>query len=126
MAEKKGKKQKGADENTVVAQASLNRVRISPRKARYVLELIKGRQVEPALKVLRHNPRRGARLVEKLLQSAIANAREGSGADVDNLWITGGWVDMGKTLKRWLPRAHGRATKIRKRASHITLQLGER
>ena len=114
------------EERNYVARATAARARISARKARLVLNLIKGQQVEPALNLLEHNPRQGAKIISKLLRSAIANARETAGADVDKLWVTGGWADMGKTLKRWLPRAHGRATPLRKKSSHITILLGER
>ncbi|MCB0338474.1 MAG: 50S ribosomal protein L22 [Bdellovibrionales bacterium] len=109
-----------------LSRATLRHVRISPRKARLMVDLIKNMQVEPALQVLKYNPRKSARIVEKLLKSAIANAREQEGADVDRLWVTGGWVDMGQTLQRWMPRAQGRATPIRKRSSHITLLLDEK
>lgn len=107
------------------ARATLRHVRISPRKVRLVVELIKGKQVEPALQILQHTPKKAARITEKLLKSAIANARENEGADVDKLWVTQGWVDMGKTMKRFIPRAQGRATPLRKRSSHITLVVGE-
>lgn len=109
-----------------VARASLNDVRMSPRKARYILDIIRGMQVEPALHVLKHSPRKGSRVIEKLLQSAIANARERSGVDIDDLWVTSCRADMGKTMKRFLPRAQGRATPLRKRSTHIHLGLGEK
>lgn len=108
-----------------VAKATLRHVRIAPQKARLVVELIRGKQVEPALQILTFLPKKGARLVEKVLRSAIMNAVERSGADPDRLWVTDGWVDMGRTQKQYLPRAHGRATQLRKRSSHITLLLGE-
>lgn len=111
---------------TEITRASLRDVRISPRKARLVIELIKGQQVESALQILRFSVKKGSRLAEKLLRSAIANAREGKGADIDRLWVTAGWVEMGKTLQRWMPRAQGRATPIRKRSAHITVVLGEK
>lgn len=111
---------------TSVAHATLRHVRISPQKARQMLGLIKGKQVEPALQILRFNPRKGAKLMEKLLHSAIANAREVAGADVDKLWVTEGWVNPGRTIKRFMARARGSANTILKRSSHITLVVGEK
>lgn len=110
----------------VVARATVKHVRISPRKCRLVINMIKGKQVEPALQILRFSPKKGARFAVKLLEAAIANAREQSGVDIDKLWVTGAFVDMGRTLKRYIPAAHGRATPNMKRSSHITLLLGER
>ena len=109
-----------------LGQATLRHIRVSPQKARLVLELIKGKQVEPALQILRYSPKKVARFTEKLLKSAIANARELRGADVDKLWVTGGYVDAGRSLKRIMPRAQGRADTIIKRSSHITVFVGER
>jgi len=109
-----------------VARASVNGVRVAPRKARLIVEMIKGRQVDIALQLLANSPRKGARVVEKLLRSAIANASEQNAADVDNLWVTGGWVNMGKTMKRFIPRAQGRATPIRKQSSRITVLLSDK
>lgn len=116
----------GDDENSHLAHATLRHVRISPRKARLVLNLIKGRQVDPALRVLQFCPQKGAKIIAKLLRSALSNAKDKPGVDVDKLWITGAWADMGRTLQRWMPRAQGRATPIRKRSSHITVILGEK
>lgn len=110
----------------VVARAQLRHVRISHRKARLVVNMIKGQQVESALRMLRFSPRKASGLTEKLLRSAVANARERAGVDVDTLWVLGGKVDMGRTLKRWMPAAHGRAAPIRKRSAHITIYLGAR
>lgn len=110
----------------IAGKATLKGIRIGPRKARLILDMIRGKQVEPALQILQHSPRKGAKIVYKLLKSAIANASEHGGADVDRLWITGAHADMGKTIKRFMPRAQGRATPIRKKSSHITLLLGEK
>lgn len=113
------------DEKTV-ASATLRHVRVSPRKARLILNMIKGKQIEPALQILQFNPTKAAALTRTLLKSAIANAQEKGTADIDDLWVTGGYVGMGKTLRRFLPRAQGRATPIRKRSAHITVKLGVR
>lgn len=110
----------------VVAKASLRDVRISPRKARLAVDMIKGRQVEFALRSLEFSPKKSAELTRKLLNSAIANAREQKRADVDSLWVTAGWVDMGKVSTQFMPRAQGRASPIKKRTSHITLILGKK
>lgn len=100
-------------------------VRISPRKARLVTELIKGKPVEEALTILRFVPKKAARLVDKTLRSALANAEQNPNIDVDTLYIKRIFVDGGPTMKRWRARAMGRATKILKRSSHITVILDE-
>ena len=100
-------------------------VRISPRKARLVTELVKGKPVEEALTILRFVPKKAARLVDKTLRSAVANAEQNPNIDVDTLYIKRIFVDGGPTMKRWRPRAMGRATKIIKRTSHITVILDE-
>ena len=115
-----------AEEKDRVASATVRHVRISPQKARLVLNMVKGRQVEPALQVLDFSPRKGAKIMAKLLRSAIMNARERVQADVDRLWITGGSVGMGRTIRRFMARARGSANAIRKRSSHITVILGEK
>jgi large subunit ribosomal protein L22 len=100
-------------------------VRISPRKARLVTELVKGKPVEEALTILRFVPKKAARLVDKTLRSALANAEQNSNIDVDTLYIKRIFVDGGPQMKRWRARAMGRATKIIKRSSHITVILDE-
>ena len=100
-------------------------VRISPRKARLVTELIKGKPVEEALTILRFLPKKAARLVDKTLRSALANAEQNPNIDIDTLYIKRIFVDGGPTMKRWRARAMGRATKILKRSSHITVILDE-
>lgn len=106
------------------ARASLNYVRTSPRKTRQVVELIKGKSVNEALVILGHTPKKPARKLEKLIKSAVANAQQVDNApDVDDLLIADAYVDVGPIWKRWRPRARGRATRIKKRTSHITVVL---
>lgn len=124
MATKGPRKNKAA--TLEVTRATLSDTRISPRKARLVVDMIRGKGVESALQILQFAPQKGARLAKTLLESAIANAREQKSADLDKLLVTGGWVDAGRTLKRYMPAAHGRATPVRKRSSHITIVLGEK
>ena len=100
-------------------------VRISPRKARLVTELIKGQPVEEALTALKFMPKKAARLVSKTLQSAVANAEQNPNIDIDTLYIKRIFVDEGPSMKRWRARAMGRATRILKRSSHITVILDE-
>ena len=100
-------------------------MRISPTKARLVAELIKGKPVDDALTLLKFVPKQGARLVSKVLHSALANAEQNSNIDVDTLYVKKIFVDGGPTLKRWRPRAMGRANRILKRSSHITVILDE-
>ena len=100
-------------------------VRIAPRKARLVTELIKGKPVEEALTILRFVPKKAARLVDKTLRSAVANAEQNPNIDVDTLYIKRIFVDGGPTMKRWRARAMGRSTRIIKRTSHITVILDE-
>lgn len=101
-------------------------VRISPRKIRLVMDQVRGKQVGEALNMLSFAPQRGARILKKLVNSAIANAEQNTGVDVDSLYILRVYADEGPTLKRWRPRAQGRATSIRKRTSHLTVVLNEK
>ncbi|MCG2776992.1 MAG: 50S ribosomal protein L22 [Desulfobacterales bacterium] len=101
-------------------------VRISPRKIRLVMDQVRGKQVGEALNMLSFAPQRGARILKKLVNSAIANVEQNTGVDVDSLYIMRVYADEGPTLKRWRPRAQGRATPIRKRTSHLTVVLNEK
>ncbi|RMD85808.1 MAG: 50S ribosomal protein L22 [Candidatus Dadabacteria bacterium] len=105
--------------------ARLRYARISPRKARLVVDLIRGKRVEDALDILEVTPKKAARMIAKTLRSAVANAEETQNVDVDRLVIKRIWVDQAPTWTRWRPRAQGRATPIRKRGSHITVVLDE-
>ena len=107
------------------ARAVSRHLRIAPRKARGVVDLIRGKNVGDALMVLDFLPRKGARLVAKTLKSVIANAESQQRVDVDRLYVRRITVDGGATLKRFMPRAHGRATPIHKRTSHITIVVDE-
>jgi large subunit ribosomal protein L22 len=108
------------------ARATSRFVRLSAQKARLVMGLIRGKPVETALGILEYTPKRGAKLIAKTLRSAVANAESGQRVDVDRLVVKRAYVDEGPTLKRFLPRAHGRATRILKRTSHITIVVDER
>jgi len=100
-------------------------VRISPRKIRLIMDEIRGRKVDEALSMLTFAPQRGAPILKKLINSAVSNAEQNTSADVDALFIKRIHADEGPTLKRWRPRALGRATRIRKRTSHLTVVLDE-
>ena len=107
-------------------RAAARYVRISPQKVRLIMGQVRGKKVEEALNELSFAPQRGARLVKKLIDSAVANAQENASMDVDSLYIAKIYADEGPTLKRWRPRALGRATRIRKRTSHLTVVLDEK
>ncbi|MCK6556975.1 50S ribosomal protein L22 [Candidatus Binatia bacterium] len=108
------------------ARAVSRHLRIAPRKARLVVDLIRGKSVGEALMILDFVPKKAARMVTKTLKSVVANAEQAQRVDVDALYVRSATVDGGATLKRFLPRAHGRATPLRKRTSHITIVVGER
>jgi len=103
--------------------AKVRYLRVSPPKIRQVLGLIRGREVDDARERLRFCERDAAEPVLKLLDSAIANAENNDHLPPDELYVDGAWCDEGPTLKRWRPRARGRATRIRKRTSHITIVI---
>jgi len=107
------------------AKAVAKYVRISPRKARLVMDQLRGKNVEEALNLLNFAPQKSASIIKKLISSAVANAEENSEIDVDTLFIKSIYADEGPTLKRFRPRAMGRATRIRKRTSHLTVILEE-
>ncbi|MBN1335556.1 MAG: 50S ribosomal protein L22 [Deltaproteobacteria bacterium] len=115
----------------MIAKATLRKVRVSPRKARLVADLVRGMDVDQALEVLTFTRKKSAPLIKKLLESAIANAeqvgeRGDEAVNIDKLYIQSVTVDGGPTQRRFRPRALGRATKVIKRTSHITLVLDER
>lgn len=113
-------------EEKLQVRAVARYVRISPYKARQVARLIKGKDVEEARFIVSFTPKHAARVIGKVLESAVANAENNNGLRAENLVVANCYVDEGPTLKRWRPRALGRATRIRKRTSHITVVLTEK
>ena len=107
------------------AVAKANYVRIAPRKVQIVLDLIRNQPADKALAILKHTPKAACEPVAKLLKSAVANAENNNNMDVSRLFIAECSVCPGPTLKRIRPRAQGRAFRINKRSSHITLVLKE-
>lgn len=105
--------------------ATLSGVRIAPRKARLVVDLVRGKQVQDALDAVRFLNKRGAPAVFKLISSAIANAQQSASVDVDSLVVSEAYVNEGPMLRRFIPRAKGSASGIRKKSSHITIKLSE-
>lgn len=108
------------------AKAIARTVRIAPRKVRLVVDLIRGKQVGEAVAILRHTPKAASPVVEKVLKSAVANAEHNYDLDVNSLVVSEVFVDEGPTLKRFRPRAQGRASAINKRTSHITIVVSEK
>lgn len=107
------------------AKAVARYIRISPQKARLVADVIRGEDVDKAINRLRFMPKKGARIIRKVIESAVANATQSQDIDVDTLYVKKIWIDSGPTLKRLRPRAMGRANRILKRTSHITIVLDE-
>ncbi|PQP91048.1 50S ribosomal protein L22 [Paenibacillus sp. AR247] len=101
-------------------------MRIAPRKVKLVVDLIRGKQVGEAIAILRHTPKSASLVVEKLLNSAIANAEHNYSMDINSLVVSQVFVNQGPTMKRFRPRAMGRASRINKRTSHITLVVSEK
>ncbi|HZK37820.1 MAG TPA: 50S ribosomal protein L22 [Clostridia bacterium] len=108
------------------ARALVRYVRITPRKVQSVADLVRGKKVDEALAILKHTPRAAASVIEKLVKSAAANAENNHGMDTDSLYIYEIYVNQGSTMKRYRPRAFGRAAAIRKRTSHIGVVLREK
>ena len=106
-------------------QAKLSGARLSAQKARLVADQVRGRQGEDALNLLTYSSKKGADVIRKLLNSAIANAEHNEGADVDELKISEIYVDEGMTMKRIMPRAKGRADRILKRSCHISITVAD-
>ncbi len=107
------------------ASAKLRFVRMSPQKARLVTDMVRGKGVQEALNILQFSPQKPAGIIAKLVRSAVANAEQKGVGDVDRLFVKTIYVDQGPALKRFMPRAQGRATRIRKPTSHVTVVLGE-
>jgi len=101
-------------------------VRLSPRKARLIMDQIRGKQVEEAINLLSFAPQKSAFVIKKLVNSAVANAEQNNELDVDKLYIKRVFADQGPSLKRFRARALGRASRIRKRTSHLTVVLDEK
>jgi large subunit ribosomal protein L22 len=110
---------------TVEVAAKLRGAKLSAQKARLVADQVRGKPVEAALDILAFSPKKGAALIKKVLESAIANAEHNEGADVDELRVSTIYVDEGITMKRIKPRAKGRADRIFKRGCHITVKVAD-
>ena len=119
------KRERNANKDTRPS-AKLSQARVSVQKACFVLDAIRGKDVNTALGILAYNPRYASSVIKKLLESAIANAENNNGMNRDNLYIATCYADKGPTMKRVRPRAQGRAYRIEKRMSNITIVLDER
>jgi len=107
------------------AIAKLSFVRLSPQKARLVIDMVRGKAVQEALHILKFSPQKSAEIVAKLVRSALANAEQKGVGDVDRLFVKTIFVDQGPVLRRFMPKGRGSASRIRKPTSHITVVLGE-
>lgn len=119
------KRERNANKDTRPS-AKISYARVSVQKACFVLDAIRGKDVKTALGILMYNPRYASSVIEKLLRSAIANAENNNGMNADNLYVAECYANKGPTMKRIQPRAQGRAYRIEKRMSHITVVLDER
>ena len=122
MKEKAAARKANADKRP---RATAKYIRISSRKVKIVLDLIRGKKADEALAILMYTPKAAAPVVEKLLNSAIANAENNLELNRDDLYVAEVYANQGPTLMRYRPRAHGRASRIRKRTSHITIVLDQ-
>ena len=120
------KRARNANNKETSPSAKFCYARVSVQKACFVLDAIRGKDVETAKAILAYNPRYASSLIEKLLDSAIANAENNNGMNRDNLYVAACYANKGPTMKRNRPRAQGRAYRIEKRMSHITIVLDER
>ncbi len=109
----------------MIARAEAKYVRISPRKVHFICREIKGKSVDEALSILRFTPKKGAKILEDVLKSAIANAENNFGLDRDNLVVESAWANDAPTMKRYRPKAKGSAYPILKRSSHIGVTVRE-
>ena len=112
-------------DTTHIAKASARNLRVPPRKARLVVDMIRGRSLDEAVECLEFCDKKTAAILKKLLLSAAANASDLHSIESEELFVKRAWVDEGRALKRFLPRAQGRATRLRRRSSHINVVLDE-
>ncbi len=120
------KRQRNMNNKETRPSAKVSYARVSVTKACFVLDAIRGKDVQTALAILAYNPRYASSVIEKLLKSAIANAENNNGMKMEDLYIAECYANKGPTMKRIQPRAQGRAYRIEKRTSHITIVLDER
>ena len=120
------KRQRNMENKETRPSAKVSYARVSVTKACFVLDAIRGKDVQTALAILAYNPRYASSVIEKLLKSAIANAENNNGMKAENLFVEECYANKGPTMKRIQPRAQGRAYRIEKRMSHITIVLNER
>ncbi|MCS3903193.1 large subunit ribosomal protein L22 [Methylohalomonas lacus] len=109
----------------MTTQATLKNTHLSPQKMRLMADLIRGLPVDRALNILAFSNKKAAPIMKKVLESAIANAEHNDGADIDALKVSAVWVNQGQAMKRLRPRARGRADRILKRTSHVTVTVAE-
>ena len=126
LSRSKYKRERNASQKETRPSAKLSYARVSVQTACFVLDAIRGKDVQTALAILEYNPRYASSIIKKLLQSAIANAENNNGMNADKLYVAACYADKGPTMKRIRPRAQGRAYRIEKRMSNITIVLDER